>query len=47
MEATQEKEETFWKKRGTLIKLDLEKAYDYTDWEFLNYTITRKGFGSN
>lgn len=25
------------KKRGILIILDLEKAYDYTDWDFLDY----------
>lgn len=35
------------KKRGTLIKLDLVKAYDYIDWEFLDYFMARKGFGSN
>lgn len=34
------------KKRGTLIKLVLEKAYDYTDWEFLDFIISHKGFGS-
>lgn len=34
------------KKRGTLIKLDLRKAYDLTDWEFLDYVLARKGFGA-
>lgn len=34
------------KKRGLVLKLDLEKAYDYTDWDILGYIMERKGFGS-
>lgn len=34
------------KKSGLILKLDLEKAYDYTSWEFLDYIMARKGFGS-
>lgn len=34
------------KKKGTLIKLDLEKTYDYTGWDFLDYILAHKGFGS-
>lgn len=34
------------KKRGIILKLDLEKAYDYTDWEFLDCVTARKGFDS-
>lgn len=35
------------KKRGILIILDLEKAYDYTDWDFLDYCYARKGLEVN
>lgn len=34
------------KKSGLVLKLDLEKAYDYTSWESLDYIVARKGFGS-
>lgn len=34
------------KKRGFILKLDLEKAYDCTNWDFLDYIMARKGFGS-
>lgn len=30
-----------------MVKLDLEKAYDRTDWEFLDFVMSKKGFGLN
>lgn len=33
-------------KKGVIVKLDLEKAYDRTDWDFLEYTMAKKGLGS-
>lgn len=30
---------------GVLSKLDLEKAYDYVNWRFLDYLLMRMGFG--
>lgn len=38
-------EEYRWKqKKGEVVKLDLEKAYDKSDWEFLDFVLERKGF---
>lgn len=33
------------KKKDWVIKLDLEKAYYRTDWDFLDFIMARKGFG--
>lgn len=27
-----------------VIKIDFEKAYDHTDWNFLNFVVEAKGF---
>jgi hypothetical protein len=32
---------------GLLCKLDLEKAYDYVNWEFLLYLLKDAGLGRN
>lgn len=34
------------KKKDMILKLDLEKASDYTNWDFLAYMLAWKGFGS-
>lgn len=33
-------------KKGVIVKLDIEKTHDKTDWDFVDYTMARKGFGS-
>lgn len=33
------------KKKGVIVKLDFEKAYNKTNWDFLEYIMARKGFG--
>lgn len=30
---------------GILCKLDLEKAYDHMNWDFLDYIMSKIGFG--
>ena len=32
-------------RKGVLLKLDLEKAYDKVDWSFLDMIMKLKGFG--
>lgn len=32
-------------RKGIMCKVDLEKAYDNINWDFLDYIITLKGFG--
>lgn len=32
------------KKKGLLLKVDFEKAYDFVNWEFLWYMLQRLGF---
>jgi hypothetical protein len=34
-------------KPGVLCKLDLEKAYDHVNWEFLLYLLKKCGFWRN
>lgn len=34
------------KNPGILCKMDLKKAYDRVDWNFLAYMMRRMGFGS-
>jgi len=31
---------------GVLFKVDFEKTYDYVDWNFLDFMLESKGFGS-
>lgn len=37
---------SFSKKAGVVLKLDLEKAFDIVDWEFLDSILMAQGFGS-
>lgn len=39
--------EDYWrrKQKELIVKLDLEKANDKTDWDFLDYVLARKGLG--
>ena len=34
------------KKRGLVFKIDFEKAYDHVEWNFLDFVLEKKGFGS-
>lgn len=33
--------------KGVVVKLDLEKAYDKADWNFLDFILARKDFEPN
>lgn len=33
------------KKECVVFKADFEKAYDHVDWHFLDFVMSRKGFG--
>ena len=33
-------------KKRVVFKIDSEKAYDHIKWEFLDFVLERKGFGS-
>ena len=35
------------KESGVLCKLDIEKAYDHLDWDFLLKVMNKMGFGSS
>lgn len=32
-------------RKGIVCKVDLEKAYEHVNWEFLDYVLSLKGFG--
>lgn len=34
------------KKKGWVVELALEKVFDRTDWDFLDFIMARKGFVS-
>ena len=34
------------KVEGVIFKIDLEKAYDHVDWNFIDYMLYRFGFGN-
>lgn len=38
-------DKTLFGHNGLLCKLDLEKAYDHVNWDFLDYIIGKMGFG--
>ena len=31
---------------GVVFKIDFEKAYDFVEWDFLDFVLEKKGFGS-
>lgn len=33
-------------KKGWVVKLDLVKAYDWMDWDFLDFIMAKKGSGT-
>ena len=33
------------KKEGVLLRINLEKAYDHVEWDFVDYMLLRLGFG--
>ena len=33
-------------KEGASFKIDLEKAYDHVDWDFIDYMLGKFGFGA-
>ena len=33
-------------KKGVVFKIYFEKAYDHVEWEFLDFVLKKKGFGS-
>lgn len=34
------------RKPGLVCKIDMEKAYDMVDWDFLRWVLVKKGFGT-
>lgn len=32
------------RREGVIFKIDLEKAYDHVEWEFVDYMLHRFGF---
>lgn len=34
-------------RKGIVYKMDLEKAYDYFNWDFLDYVLCQKGLDLN
>ena len=33
------------KKKGVVLKIDFEKAYDHLEWDFIDHVLEKKGFG--